>query len=44
MVHGFGIYGLTSAYQQFFVKYKYVVMNTASDEIEIEVNNADVDE
>lgn len=26
------------------MKYKYVVMNTASDEMEIEVNNADVDE
>lgn len=43
MVYGFGIYGLTSAYTNFFVKYKYVVMNTASDEIELEVNNDDVD-
>ena len=44
MVHGFGIYGLTSAYTNFFVKYKYVVMNTASDEVELEVNNDDVDQ
>jgi len=44
MVSGFGVYGLTSGQQNFTVRYKYVVMNTPSEEIEAEVNNAEVDE
>ena len=44
MVHGFGVYGITGGQQTFTVKYKYIVMNTASDEMEVEVNSADVDE
>jgi hypothetical protein len=34
MVAGFGVYGITSGQSSFFVRYKYVVMNTPSDEIE----------
>lgn len=44
MVSGFGVYGLTSGQGSFFCRYKYVVMNTASDEIEVEVMSAEVDE
>ena len=44
MVAGFGAYGITSGQTSFFVKYKYVVMNTPSEEIEVEIKSADVDE
>ena len=44
MVCGFGIYGLTSGQQNYFVRYKYVVQNTASDEVEQEIMSSEVDE
>jgi hypothetical protein len=44
MVAGFGAYGLTQGQGSCYLRYKYVVMNTASDEIEIEVMNAEMDE
>lgn len=44
MVAGFGIYGLTSGQGNCFVRYKYVVMNTPSEEVELEINAAEVDE
>jgi hypothetical protein len=44
MVAGFGVYGLTSGQQNFFVRYKYVVQNTPSDEIELEVMSTEIDE
>jgi hypothetical protein len=34
MVAGFGVYGLTSGQNNFFVKYKYVLQNTPSEEFE----------
>jgi hypothetical protein len=34
MVAGFGVYGITSGQNSFFVRYKYVLMNTPSEEIE----------
>ena len=44
MVAGFGVYGLTSGQASFFVRYKYVVQNTPSDEYEVEVMSTEVDE
>ncbi len=44
MVAGFGVYGLTSGQGSFLCRYKYVVMNTSSDEIEVEVMQSEVDE
>ena len=44
MVAGFGVYGLTSGQNNFFVKYKYVLQNTPSDEFELEVTSNEVDE
>jgi hypothetical protein len=44
MVAGFGIYGLTSGQSNFFVRYKYVLLNTPSDEYEVEVQSTEVDE
>mmetsp|Transcript_8327 Transcript_8327/g.7717 ORF Transcript_8327/g.7717 Transcript_8327/m.7717 type:complete len:98 (-) Transcript_8327:128-421(-) len=37
MVSGFGVYGITSGQQNFFLKYKYVIMNSPSDEHEVEM-------
>ena len=44
MVAGFGVYGLTSGQQNFFCKYKYVVQNNPSEEIEIEITSNEIDE
>lgn len=44
MVAGFGAYGLTSGQGNCMLRYKYVVGNTASDEVEIEIVSTDVDE
>ena len=44
MVAGFGAYGITSGQSSFFVKYKYVVMNTPSEEFEVEIKSSEVDE
>ena len=44
MVAGFGVYGLTSGQQNFFCKYKYVVQNNPSEEIEIEITYYEIDE
>lgn len=44
MVAGFGAYGITSGQSSFFVKYKYVVMNTPSEEFEVEIKASEVDE
>ena len=44
MVAGFGVYGITSGQNTFFVKYKYVVMNTPSDEFDTEIKSTDVDD
>ena len=44
MVAGFGVYGLISGPASYFVRYKYIVMNSPSDEIEVEVMSSEVDE
>ena len=44
MVAGFGAYGVTSGQSTFFCKYKYVVMNTLSEEFELELKSSDVDD
>ena len=44
MVAGFGTYGITSGQSSFFCKYKYIVMNTPSEEFEVEIKSSDVDE
>lgn len=44
MIAGFGVYGLTSGQSNFFCKYKYVVNNTPSDELDAEITNNEVDE
>lgn len=44
MVAGFGVYGLTSGQGNFFLKYKYVLMGTPSDEIEMELMSSEMDE
>ena len=44
MVAVFGTYGLTSGQGNFFVRYKYVVQNSPSDEVEVEVMSTEVDE
>lgn len=44
MVAGFGCYGLLSGQSTYFLRYKYVLNNTPSDEIEVEIKNTEVDE
>ena len=44
MVAGFGVYGLVSGQGNFFVRYKYVVQSTPSDEFEVSVMHSEVDE
>lgn len=44
MVAGFGVYGLTSGQNNFFVRYKYILQNTPSEEIEVEVTANEIDE
>lgn len=44
MVSGFGTYGITSGQSTFFCRYKYIVANTSSEEVEVEVRSSDVDE
>ena len=44
MVAGFGTYGVTSGQSNFFCRYKYVVQNTPSEEIEVELKSSDLDE
>jgi len=44
MVAGFGVYGVTSGQSNFFCRYKYIIMNTASEEFEVEILSTEVDE
>lgn len=44
MVAGFGAYGLTSGQSNLFVRYKYIVQNSPSDEYVVEISNNEVDE
>lgn len=44
MVIGFGVYGLTGMVGSYYLKYKYVIMNTASPELELEIQAHEIDE
>ena len=44
MVAGFGVYGITSGQNTFFAKYKYIVMNTPSEDFDTEIKSTDIDE
>ncbi len=44
MVAGFGAYGVTSHHSKYTCRYKYLLGNTPSDEIEVEIINQDVDD
>eukprot|EP00347_Sterkiella_histriomuscorum_P014554 403360432 len=44
MVAGFGTYGLTSGQQNFFVRYKYLLQNVASEENVVEVMSSEIDD
>lgn len=44
MVAGFGVYGLTSGQQNCFLRYKYVLQNTPSEEFECEITANEIDE
>ena len=44
MVSGFGVYGITSGQGNFYLKYKYVYMNSPSEEVQVEMMTQEMDE